>query len=168
MKLIEQLLNLETYRHADVIIVDEWFFKHNIEQEAIHQAHQLLVINTELHQVNNWLANKHLANVIVATYDQDYWNNLSIVKRLEENKIGVLCLKESMAKQASIESLLKTLSSLQFKSITCILSKNKVTEFLTNFNPAETHFWQDNNLVAEKLLGANTLLPHLNLNLVVV
>ena len=71
---------------------------------------------------------------------------------MEAKKIGVLALKESPTKRASIESLLKTLASLQLKKITCLFSRNKLTEFLTQFNPSEAYIWQNNKLVAEKLI----------------
>jgi hypothetical protein len=168
MKLAEQLVKLNSFNRADAILIDDTVINEFNFKKMINGPAQLLVINIELNNFEQWIKDDSLANVIVATYDRDYWQNLELVKKLESKKIGVLCLKESSSHRASLESILKTLSSLQFKLITCILAKNNVTEFLTNFNPNESFLWQDNCLVSEKFIGANTLLPQLDLSLVVV
>jgi len=168
MNLAEQLTALSDFHQTDVILIDDSLFNVLTISELVHHPGQLLVINTELKLFAEWMNTLNLSNIIVATYDRDYRENVEIVKQLEAKKIGVLALKESPTKRASIESLLKTLASLQLKKITCLFSRNKLTEFLTQFNPSEAYIWQNNKLVAEKFIGANTLLPHLDLKLIVV
>ncbi len=168
MKFIEQLGTLNAFKEADVILIDDTIISITTFKNLTSHAGQLLVINAELNSIYRWMSDENLSNIIVATYARDYWQNTELVKQFEARKVGVLCLKETGGNRASLESLLKTLSSLQFKRITCILAKNKMPEFLTSFNPSESFIWQNENLINEKFIGANSLLPQLDLKLIVV
>lgn len=150
----------------EVVIINPKAIKHDSLVDLTFNNSQIIIIRADLKSVFNMDLVPHLSNVIIATTDKDYADNLYLVKEFELKKIGVLSLKAFPGNVASLESIFKTVSSLKFNKIACILEQRDVVDFLSICSPHKYLVLENNAITEKEFAGTANYFQNLEISLI--